>query len=195
MDGNSTFGNPVLDLVVVVILILVGGFFAASEMALITVKRYRLNQLADDGNRAARTAQRLVEDPSRFLATIQIAITFLGFLSGAVGAVAFSSGTRRPDQADAPAAGLHHRLRGRDRLRDRDAPHRAGLDHHRRAGAEDAGPQLPRAPGPVRRAPDRLHRAAALADRVGRLANQRAPGAPAWAAPRSRRAATCRSRS
>ena len=53
MDGNSTFGNPVLDLVVVVILILVGGFFAASELALITVKRYRLNQLADDGNRAA----------------------------------------------------------------------------------------------------------------------------------------------
>jgi putative hemolysin len=95
MDGNSTFGNPVLDLVVVVILILVGGFFAASEMALITVKRYRLSQLADDGNRAARTARRLVEDPGRFLATIQIAITFLGFLSGAVGAVAFSSGLAR----------------------------------------------------------------------------------------------------
>jgi len=91
MDGNSTFGNPVLDLVVVVLLILVGGFFAASEMALITVKRYRLSQLADDGNRAARTAQRLVEDPGRFLATIQIAITFLGFLAGAVGANAFSS--------------------------------------------------------------------------------------------------------
>jgi putative hemolysin len=73
-----------------VILILVGGFFAASEIALITVKRHRLSQLADDGNRAARTAQRLTEDPSRFLATIQIAITFLGFLAGAVGAVAFS---------------------------------------------------------------------------------------------------------
>ncbi|MBA3587619.1 MAG: HlyC/CorC family transporter, partial [Chloroflexi bacterium] len=92
MDGSSTPGNPVFDLAVVVILILVGGFFAASEMALITVKRHRLGQLADDGNSAARTAQRLVQDPSRFLATIQIAITFLGFLSGAVGAVAFSSG-------------------------------------------------------------------------------------------------------
>ena len=75
---------------VVVTLILVGGFFAASEMALITVKRHRLSQLAEDGDRAARTARRLVEDPSRFLATIQIAITFLGFLAGAVGAVAFS---------------------------------------------------------------------------------------------------------
>ena len=90
MDGSSTTGNPVVDLAVVVILILIGGFFAASEIALITVKRHRLTQLADDGSRSAQTAQRLVEDPSRFLATIQIAITFLGFLAGAVGAVAFS---------------------------------------------------------------------------------------------------------
>jgi putative hemolysin len=79
-----------MELLVVVTLILVGGFFAASEIALITVKRHRLSQLVDDGSSAARTAQRLVEDPSRFLATIQIAITFLGFLAGAVGASAFS---------------------------------------------------------------------------------------------------------
>src|SRR5215207_1229252 len=79
-----------IDLLVVATLILVGGFFAASEIALITVKRHRLSQLAEDGNRAARTAQRLTEDPGRFLATIQIAITFLGFLAGATGAVAFS---------------------------------------------------------------------------------------------------------
>ena len=92
MDGSSTSGNPVFDLVVVTLLILVGGFFAASEIALITAKRHRLQQLADDGDGAARTASRLTADPSRFLATIQIAITFLGFLASAVGAVAFSSG-------------------------------------------------------------------------------------------------------
>ena len=78
------------DLLVVVILILVGGFFAASEIALITVKRHRLSQLADEGNGAARTARHLTEDPGRFLATIQIAITFLGFLAGATGAAAFA---------------------------------------------------------------------------------------------------------
>ncbi len=78
------------DLLVVVILILVGGFFAASEIALITVKRHRLAQLADEGNRSARTAWWLTADPGRFLATIQIAITFLGFLAGATGAAAFS---------------------------------------------------------------------------------------------------------
>jgi putative hemolysin len=90
MDGSSTTGNPVIDLGVVALLILIGGFFAASEIALITVKRHRLRQLADEGSGAAQIAQRLTEDPSRFLATIQIAITFLGFLAGATGAVAFS---------------------------------------------------------------------------------------------------------
>ena len=80
-----------VDLAVVVILILVGGFFAASEIALITVKRHRLAQLEEEGSRAARTARHLTEDPSQFLATIQIAITFLGFLAGAVGAQAFSA--------------------------------------------------------------------------------------------------------
>src|SRR5690606_21384163 len=92
MDGSSTTGNPVTDAGIVALLILVGGFFAASEIALITVRRHRLRQLADEGSGAARIAQRLTEDPSRFLATIQIAITFLGFLAGATGAAAFSGG-------------------------------------------------------------------------------------------------------
>jgi putative hemolysin len=88
--GGGGTGNPFLDFGIVAILILITGFFAASEIALITVKRHRLSQLADEGNRAARTAQSLIEDPSRFLATIQVGITFLGFLAGAFGAVSFS---------------------------------------------------------------------------------------------------------
>ncbi len=91
-DGSSptATANPMIDLVVVLVLILIGGFFAASEIALITVKRHRLQQLASEGNRAAQIARRLVADPSRFLATIQIAITFLGFLASAVGALALA---------------------------------------------------------------------------------------------------------
>jgi putative hemolysin len=81
-----------IDLLVVVTLILIGGFFAASEIALITVRRSRLTQLAEEGSRAAAVALRLTENPSRFLATIQVSITFLGFLAGALGAVRFSSG-------------------------------------------------------------------------------------------------------
>ena len=79
-----------IDVLVVFVLILIGGFFAASEIALITVRRSRLSQLADDGNAAARTAHRLTADPGRFLATIQLAITFLGFLASAAGAAALS---------------------------------------------------------------------------------------------------------
>ncbi len=79
-----------LDLALVALLILIGGFFAASEIALITVKRHRLHQLVGEGSRTARIAERVTSDPSRFLATIQIAITFLGFLASAVGAVSLS---------------------------------------------------------------------------------------------------------
>ena len=88
--GGSATGNPFLDFAIVLVLIVVSGFFAASELALITVKRHRLSQLASEGNRSARTAERLVQDPSRFLGTIQVALTFLGFLASAVGAVSFS---------------------------------------------------------------------------------------------------------
>ncbi|MEO8251612.1 MAG: hemolysin family protein [Chloroflexota bacterium] len=88
--GGAPSGNPIMDIAIVLALILVGGFFAASEIALITVKRHRLNQLVGDGSRAARVAQRLTEDPSRFLATIQIALTFLGFLASAFGALSLS---------------------------------------------------------------------------------------------------------
>jgi putative hemolysin len=82
--------NWVADLAIVAALILIGGFFAASEIALITVKRHRLHQLVSEGHRAAQIAERLTDDPSRFLATIQIAITFLGFLAAAVGAFTLS---------------------------------------------------------------------------------------------------------
>ena len=92
--GGGT-GNPLLDVAIVLALILVGGFFAASEISLITVKRHRLSQLVGEGSRAARVAQRLTEDPSRFLATIQIALTFLGFLASAFGAVSFSGSLAR----------------------------------------------------------------------------------------------------
>ncbi len=89
-EGSSTTGNPLTDLLVVALLILTSSFFAASEIALITVKRHRLTQLADDGNAGARIAKRLTEDTSRFLATITIGLTFLGFLASGVGAISLS---------------------------------------------------------------------------------------------------------
>jgi putative hemolysin len=91
-EGSTTgaTGNPLIDLLIVLVLILIGGFFAAAEIALITVKQHRLSQLVLEGRGSARAAQRLTADPNRFLATIQIAITFLGFLASAVGALSLS---------------------------------------------------------------------------------------------------------
>jgi putative hemolysin len=88
--GGSATGNPFLDLAIVVVLIVASAFFAASELSLITVKRHRISQLASEGNRSAQMVEQLVQNPSRFLATIQVALTFLGFLASAVGAVSFS---------------------------------------------------------------------------------------------------------
>jgi putative hemolysin len=95
MPDGATTGSWGLDLLLVLILIGIGGFFAASEIALLTVKRHRLDQLAERGSRSADVARRLTEDPNRFLATIQVAITFLGFLASAVGAVALSGSVAR----------------------------------------------------------------------------------------------------
>ena len=89
-SGGGGTGNPVLDVAIVLTLILVGGFFASIEISLFSVTPHVICQVVGEGSRAARVAQRLTEDPSRFLATIQIALTFLGFLASAFGAVSFS---------------------------------------------------------------------------------------------------------
>lgn len=70
---------------VIVVLILANGVFSMSEIAVVSARRARLQQLADDGDRGARTALELAAAPNRFLATIQIGITLIGILAGAFG--------------------------------------------------------------------------------------------------------------
>ena len=64
----------------------------AAEIALVSLRRSRLAQLVDENRRGAARVRRLVDDPARFLAVIQVAITFIGFLSSAVAAVALTKG-------------------------------------------------------------------------------------------------------
>lgn len=75
------------DLGLILLLIFLNGFFVAAEIAFVTVRRTRLDELADEGDRRAARALRLLKDPGRFLAVIQVAITFLGALASAVAAV------------------------------------------------------------------------------------------------------------
>ncbi len=74
--------------VLVVVLVAVNAFLAAAEIALVSVRRPRLQQLEDKDPDAA-SALRLLGDMGRFLATIQVGITVVGFLASAVGAVSF----------------------------------------------------------------------------------------------------------
>ncbi len=77
----------VLELLVVVLLLGINAFLAASELALVSASRPRLRALADEGNSSAKRALELAETPARFLATAQIGITVAGFFAAAVGAV------------------------------------------------------------------------------------------------------------
>ncbi|MFD2236801.1 hemolysin family protein [Aureimonas populi] len=75
---------------IVFALILLNGFFAMSELAVVSSRRARLQQMADEGSRGARNALKLVDDPTSFLSTVQIGITLVGIFAGAFGGSAFA---------------------------------------------------------------------------------------------------------
>jgi putative hemolysin len=76
-----------LELFVVVVLLGINAFLAASELALVSASKPRLRSMAEEGNGSAKRALNLSETPARFLATVQIGITVAGFFAAAVGAV------------------------------------------------------------------------------------------------------------
>jgi putative hemolysin len=80
------------EILIVVGLTLLAGIFVAAEIALVSLRRSRVAQLVDENRRGAARVRHLIEDPARFLAVIQIAITFIGFLSSAVAAVSLTNG-------------------------------------------------------------------------------------------------------
>jgi putative hemolysin len=79
-----------MDLVLLVVLILINGIFAMSEIAVVTARKARLQNLADDGSAGAKAALALHQEPSSFLSTIQVGITSVGILSGAIGEAALA---------------------------------------------------------------------------------------------------------
>lgn len=72
------------------VLILANGYFSMSEMALVNARKPLLDRAAEEGDRRARTAAEFAADPSSFLATIQVAITLVGFFSSAVASTTLS---------------------------------------------------------------------------------------------------------
>lgn len=74
-----------IEMLLILLLIVANGVFSGSEIAVVSARKVRLEQLADRGNRKARTALKLANNPNDFLSTVQIGITLIGILSGAVG--------------------------------------------------------------------------------------------------------------
>ena len=78
------------EVLLIITLVLINGFFAMTEIALISSRKARLQSRAEEGDRGARAALHLVEAPTRFLSTVQIGITLVGILSGAIGGATLS---------------------------------------------------------------------------------------------------------
>lgn len=74
-----------LELAVILVLLVINGVFAMTEIAVVSAKRARLRQLANRGHAGAETALSLSESPNQFLATVQVGITLVGILAGAFG--------------------------------------------------------------------------------------------------------------
>jgi magnesium and cobalt exporter, CNNM family len=74
-----------LRVLVILLLVLGNALFVTAEYALVTARRTRLDELARQGNRRARTAIRLLDEPVRFISTVQVGITVFGILLGALG--------------------------------------------------------------------------------------------------------------
>jgi putative hemolysin len=77
----------ITDIVLIVLLIVVNGFFSASEIALISLRKSRVRHLVKSGNLRAKKVQRLQEEPERFLGTVQIGVTLVGTLASTLGGV------------------------------------------------------------------------------------------------------------
>lgn len=75
------------DLIIILLLIVINGIFALSEIAVVSARRSRLQQRAQEGNRGSRVALELISEPTRFFSTIQTGITLVGILTGAFGGV------------------------------------------------------------------------------------------------------------
>jgi putative hemolysin len=80
----------VLDIIVVLVIVCIGGFFSASEMALVSLREGQIRALAKRGKRGQRAA-RLASDPNRFFSAVQIGVTLATLVSGAYGAATLAS--------------------------------------------------------------------------------------------------------
>ena len=79
-----------MELLIIFILTLLNGFFALSEIALVSVKKSRIDHLAAQGHKSAKAIQELLLNPENFLSSVQVGITLIGVIAGAYGGAALT---------------------------------------------------------------------------------------------------------
>lgn len=91
MDSDP-LGNAIFfQLLLIVLLTMINAYFAASEMAIVSVNKSKIHRLANEGNKNAILVERLLQEPTAFLSTIQVAITLAGFFNSASAATGISA--------------------------------------------------------------------------------------------------------
>ena len=81
MDADPAGNTIIFDLLLLLFFTLMNAYFAGAEMAVVSVNKNRIRSLAEEGNKKAKVIEGLFEDSTKFLSTIQVAITFAGFYS------------------------------------------------------------------------------------------------------------------
>ncbi|WP_409328812.1 hemolysin family protein [Trujillonella humicola] len=79
-----------LNILMVVVFVLIGGFFAGAEIALVSLRESQVRGMTESGGRRGAAVARLLKDPNRFLAAVQVGVTLAGFFSAAFGASTLS---------------------------------------------------------------------------------------------------------
>ena len=90
MEDDPEANHIGIQIMILAALTLVNAFFACAEMAMVSVNKSKIRRLADDGRKSAKLVLKFLEEPTKFLSTIQVAITLAGFFSSASAATGLS---------------------------------------------------------------------------------------------------------
>jgi putative hemolysin len=101
-----TMQSVFLELLLLFALLLANGFFSMSELAVVSSRKTRLRELAEEGDAGAARALAVAEEPTRFLSTVQVGITFVGTLASAIGGAALAE-RLAPALAGLPLVGAY----------------------------------------------------------------------------------------
>lgn len=90
-DADPDADKIIGQIIILIILTMVNAFFSCAEMAMVSSNKMKIRRLAEEGSKSAKLVQKFSEEPTKFLSTIQVAITLAGFFSSASAASGLSS--------------------------------------------------------------------------------------------------------